>query len=81
MTVAHSAQAFAAERKLLVDEVSGFMYKEDEAAESLEAKRAEKHHVGWVTIRDALASMEMSLTKMGERDLPVLGMGEPRCSL
>ena len=44
----------------------------------LEEKRAEKHHLAWVAIRAALTEMEMSLTNMGERDLPVLGMGEPR---
>ena len=44
----------------------------------LEEKRAEKHHLAWVAIRAALTEMEMSLTNMGERDLPVLSMGEPR---
>ena len=44
----------------------------------LEEKRAEKHHLAWVAIRAALTEMEMSLTNMGERDLPVHGMGEPR---
>ena len=31
-----------------------------------------------MAIRAALTEMEMSLTNMGERDLPVVGMGEPR---